>query len=151
MLPYVKDTLQEVPMTPASAAIPVKYASRAYLIEMVVTMGLYVLLVSVRPWLVDHAASFGLAVAARVAPALPIWLTFGAIWRYHRRIDELERLKLLRTLAIAFGLGSCLLVTYSFLEDAGLPALALTWAWPTLAVSWMLTGAILSIAEHHEK
>ena len=139
-------------MTQAQAApAPVKYAGRTYIIEMAVTMGLYVALVSARHWLADHAPLPALAVVAKVAPALPVWLTFGVVWRYYRRIDELEQLKFLKSLAIAFGIGSCLLVTYAFLEDAGLPELALTWAWPTLAVSWMLTSAIMSIAEHNEK
>jgi hypothetical protein len=141
-------------MTPVSTApgpTPVKYAGRAYLIELILTMGLYVAAVSARPWLVGHAAAPGLVLAAKVLPALPVWLTLGVVWRYYRRIDELERLKILQTLAIAFGVGSCLLVTYSFLEDAGLPPLALTWAWPTLAVSWALTSAIMSIAEYNEK
>jgi hypothetical protein len=131
-----------------SAAMPVKTAGRTYLVELVLTMGLYVLAVAARPWLIDHAANASLVLAAKLSPVLPIWLTFLVVWRYYLRIDEFEKLKLLQTIAIAFGIGSCLIVTYSFLEDAGLPELALTWAWPTLAVSWALTGAIMSITQH---
>jgi hypothetical protein len=80
-------------------------------------------------------------------PVLPIWLTFLAVWRYYRRIDEFERLKLLQAVSIAFGIGSCLIVTYSFLADVGMPELAITWAWPTLACSWALTTAFISIAK----
>ena len=94
-----------------------------------------------------HAANHDLALAATLAPAVPVWLLLGAVWRYYRRIDEYEQRKLLETLAIAFGVGSCLIVTYSFLADAGLPFLAITWAWPTLAVSWALTTAIRSMAD----
>ncbi len=128
-------------------ATPVKYASRTYIVECALSMGLYVLLVLVRPWLIAHAANHDLAIAATLAPAVPVWLLLGAVWRYYRRIDEYEQRKLLETLAIAFGIGSCLIVTYSFLADAGLPFLAITWAWPTLAVSWALTGAIRSLAD----
>lgn len=130
---------------------PVKYAGRTYLVEFTVTMGLYVAAVLVRPWLADHAATPALAAAAKVLPALPIWLTLWVVWRHYRRIDEFEQLKMLKTVAAAFGVGSCLIVTYSFLQDAGLPPLALTWAWPTLTASWAITAAILSIAEHNEK
>ena len=136
---------------PYAAAPPVRYAGRAYLIEIVATMALYVAATQVRPWLAGHAATPALAAAAKVLPALPIWLTLWIVWRHYRRIDEFEQQKMLKTIAVAFGIGSCLIVTYSFLANAGLPPLALTWAWPTLVVSWAITAAILSIAEHNEK
>ncbi|MBV9692938.1 MAG: hypothetical protein JO261_04485, partial [Alphaproteobacteria bacterium] len=96
-------------MSPSLTA-PVKYAGRAYLVEICLTMGLYVGAVAARPWLIAHAASPGLATGARVLPALPIWLTFAAIWRYYRRIDEFERLKSLLSIALAFAIGSCAIV-----------------------------------------
>ncbi|MFL5239625.1 MAG: hypothetical protein ACJ8EL_18915 [Rhizomicrobium sp.] len=130
------------------AAVPVKYAGRIYITECAVVMGLYVAAVWIRPWLVDHAANHALATAAKILPALPIWLMVGSVWRYYERIDEFARHKLLVTLAISFGIGSCAVVTYAFLMDAGLPPLAITWAWPTLAVSWGLTTAIMNIAGH---
>jgi hypothetical protein len=145
---YVKEALQEMPMPPAALPKPVKYAGRSYLIEIVVATALYVAAVQFRPWLAAQAATTALAAAAKVLPALPIWLTLWVVWRYYRRIDEFEQLKMLKTTAVAFGVGSCLIVTYTFLADAGLPPLALTWAWPTLAVTWAITQAILSIAEH---
>jgi hypothetical protein len=134
-----------------AAAAPVKYAGRNYVIECAIVMGLYVAIVLARPWLVDHAANPTLATVAKVLPALPIWLMLVSIWRYYGRIDEFERHKFLVNLAIAFGVGSCLIVTYSFLQDAGLPPLAITWAWPTLAVSWGLTTAIMQIADHAKR
>ena len=131
----------------AAPSAPVKFAGRHYLVGIVVTTALYVGTILARPWLVAHAMSHALAVAATVLPALPVWLMLAAAWRYYLQIDELERHKMLVTLAIAFGIGSCAVVTYGFLMDAGLPPLAITWAWPTLAVSWGLTSAIRSIAE----
>jgi hypothetical protein len=131
----------------ATATAPVKYAGRNYMIECAVVMGAYVGAVWARPWLVAHAPNHPLALAATMLPAAPIWLMLVVVWRYYLSIDEFERHKLLRTLAISFGVGSCLIVTYTFLMDAGLPPLALTWAWPTLAVAWLLTGAIMSIAK----
>ena len=129
-------------------AEPVKYAGRSYIVECAIVMGFYVALTWARPWMIAHAANHDLALAAAVLPALPVWLLFGVVWRYYRRIDEYEQRKLLETLAVSFGIGSCLIVTYSFLADAGLPFLAITWAWPTLAVSWGLTTAIRSLADH---
>ena len=131
-----------------AATAPVKYAGRFYVLECAIVMGLYVAAVWARPWLVSHAATPILATAAKVLPALPIWLMFVSVWRYYSRIDEFERHKFLLTLAISFGIGSCAIVTYVFLMDVGLPPLAITWAWPTLAVSWGLTTAIMQIADH---
>ena len=114
-----------------AAAKPVKYAARAYIAELAIAQGLYAFAAGARHWLIAAAPDHLWAMAAATVPAIPIWLTFGVIWRYYRRIDEFEQRKFLQTLALSFGVGSCLLVTYSFLEDAGLPALAITWAWPT--------------------
>jgi hypothetical protein len=134
-----------------AAIAPVKYAGRLYILECAIVMGLYVAAVWARPWLVAHAAAPELAMAAKVLPAFPIWLMLVSVWRYYRRIDEFERHKFLVTLAISFGIGSCAIVTYAFLMDAGLPPLAITWVWPTLAVSWALTTAIMQIADHAER
>ena len=131
-----------------AADVPVKYAGRNYLIELCVTMGLYVGVLFARPWAIDHLSSPALIDAVKVAPAIPIWLTFYVIVRYYQRIDEFEKLKFLKTMSLAFGISSCLIVSYTFLEDVGLPALAITWGWPTLAVSWALTSAIMSINNH---
>lgn len=130
-----------------TATAPVKYAGRNYLIEFSIVALLYVGAVLVRPWLIAHAVNHPLALTATLLPAVPVWLMLAAVWRYYLRIDELKRHKLLVTLAISFGIGSCLIVTYAFLMDAGLPPLAITWAWPTLAVSWGLTSAIRSMAD----
>jgi hypothetical protein len=131
-----------------AATAPVKFAGRNYIVECAVVMGLYVLAIWLRPWLTAHAPDHSLAFAATVLPAVPVWLMLVVVWRYYLRIDELERHKVLLTLAISFGISSCLIVTYALLMDAGLPPLAITWAWPTLAASWAITTAIMSIRNH---
>ena len=137
-------------MAPRATA-PVKFAGRTYLIEVVLVMALYVGGILLRPWLVEHASGQALKFAATVLPVMPVWLMLVVAWRYYLHIDEFERHRFLVTLAIAFGIGSCAIVTYAFLMDAGLPKLAITWAWPTLACSWALTSAIMSLANAHEK
>ncbi len=132
-------------MAPAAIA-PVKYAGRNYLIEFCAVMALYVGAIAVRPWLIAHTESAGLALAIKLLPIVPIWLLLGVVWRHYRRIDEFEQHKFLVTLAVSFGIGSCVIMSYSFLMDAGLPALAITWAWPTLATTWAINSAIQSIA-----
>jgi hypothetical protein len=132
----------------STADLPVKYAHRSYLIELCITMGLYVLLILGRPWMIAHLSNPALIDAVKVSPALPIWLTFYVIIRYYRRIDEFEKLKFLKTMSLAFGISSCLIVSYTFLQDVGLPSLAITWGWPTLAVSWLLTSVLVRINDH---
>lgn len=134
-------------MTPAATA-PVKFAGRNYVIEVAIVSALYMALAAARHWLIAQAPTHDLKIVAALVPAVPVWLLFGVVWRYYRAIDELERHKLLVNLAIGFGFGSCLLVSYSFLTDAGLSAIDITWAWPTLAVSWGLTTGIRQMAEH---
>jgi len=125
-----------------AGAATVKYAGRDYVIEVAVVSALYVAAAMIRHWLIVRASPYGLTMAAAVAPALPIWALFWVVWRYYRRIDEFEKKRFLETLAISFGVGSCLLVSYAFLTDAGVSQLDITWAWPTLAVTWALTVGI---------
>jgi len=132
---------------PTASSVPVRNAGRSYLLEFCAVLALYVLAIVARDWAVAHVADPNLVLAAKAAPVLPIWLAFFVVVRHYRRIDEYERLRMLKELSIAFGLTSCALISYSLLMDAGLPPLAITWAWPTLAASWGLTRAIFSIAE----
>jgi len=132
-------------MSPTAIA-PVKYAGRNYIIEMAIVSLAYAGVAGLRHWLIAQAPNHALAIAASVLPAVPIWAMFWVVWRYYRRIDEFEQRRFLETLAISFGVGSSLICTYSFLADAGLPELAITWAWPTLAVSWALTTGIMHFA-----
>jgi hypothetical protein len=105
-------------------------------------MGLYVAAVWARPWLIAHAANHPLALAATLLPIVPVWLILAAVWRYYLRIDEYEQKRLLETLAISFGIGACVVVTYAFAMDAGAPKVDFGWAWPALAVCWGLVGGV---------
>ena len=132
----------------SAATTPVKSAGKTYLIEFSIVIVLYSVAAGMRPWLIAHAHNPSLALAATLAPILPVWLMLAVVWRYYRHIDEYEQKRFLETLAMSFGIGSCALVTYAFLTDAGLPPLALTWAWPTLAASWLITTFVRSIADN---
>jgi hypothetical protein len=127
----------------AAARVPVKTAGRDYIIECIVVSALYVGAAAGRHWLIAQAPNHALALVAATVPALPIWGLFIVVWRHYRRIDEFEKQKFLETLALSFGIGSSLLCTYAFLADAGLSELDITWAWPTLAITWALTGGIM--------
>ena len=78
-----------------------------------------------------------------LAPMAGAALAVLAALRYFARIDELERKIHLDALAIAFGASVLALMSYGFLEGAGLPHLNWTWAWPVMAVMWAL-GSVIS-------
>jgi hypothetical protein len=124
---------------------PVKFAGRTYLIEFTVCVALYTIFVVARPSLLALTHDQSLDFAIKVLPIIPIWLVLLVIVRHYRRIDELERLKLLENVAIAAGITACLTTSYSLLEDVGLPKLAITWAWPTLATCWGVATGISAL------
>ena len=119
----------------------VRQAPAIYIVELSMAVALYVGAILLR----DHfAAGLGgtAAFALAVLPVIPIWLLFLAVVRHYRRIDEMAKFVLLRNVAIATGITTCLIVSYALLMDAGLPKLSITWAWPTLAVTWGIATAI---------
>jgi hypothetical protein len=131
----------------ANIAAPVRYAGQVYLLEFGLAIALYSGAVVLRHFAPALHLTGTLATVANYLPVVPVWLMFAAVWRHYLRIDEFDRKRLLETLAVAFGFGSCLITSYSLLTDVGLPPLAITWAWPTLAASWGLTAAIRALAD----
>jgi O-antigen/teichoic acid export membrane protein len=125
----------------------VKYAGRNYLIEFGAVTTLYTIAVVARPWLLSLSQDRALHVFVTALPVVPIWLMLAVVVRFYRRVDELEKLKLLENIAIAAGVMACLVTSYALLEDVGLPKLALTWAWPTLAVCWACATGINAIRD----
>jgi hypothetical protein len=125
---------------------PVKSAGRTYIRECGASMALYVAATWARPWLIAHAPNHALVITAIALPAVPVWLLFVAVWRYYLHIDEYQKHQFLLSLAISFGLGCCALVTYNLLIDAGLPPLGFSWAWPILAIVWLITSVTIKRA-----
>jgi amino acid permease len=137
--PYVKFALQEGVM--AATTYPVKNADRNYVIEMFLVAVLYVGVTWARPWLVAHAGSPELVMAAAVAPAIPIWLTMLVVWRYYRHIDEYRQKRLLEVLSLTWGIGVGVIVTI----DAIYPKTTFEWAWPVLGVTWSVVTLLQSV------
>lgn len=123
----------------------VKYAGRTYLIEFGAVAAFYTIAALARPHLLAPTQEPTLRIVAAALPIIPIWLMLGVVIRFYRRVDELEKVKLLENIAIAAGVMACLTTSYAVLENAGLPALALTWAWPTLAICWGIATGISAL------
>jgi hypothetical protein len=114
---------------------PVKSAPRTYLVELGCVVIFYAAAAWSRPWLVTHADTDVLKLAARLVPIIPTWLLPVVVWRYYRRVDEFAQKQLLEVVAISFGIASCAIISYAFLMDVGFPALGIAWAWPVLAIT----------------
>ena len=131
----------------AAKATPVKFAPVSYLIEFGLVIAFYTGAIVLRQWLFARTDGHLLRVVLVALPVLPIWLMFLAVLRHYRRIDELAKRKLLENVAISAGLMVSILTSYALLKHAGLPELAITWAWPTLATCWAVAGAISELRD----
>jgi hypothetical protein len=125
----------------------VKRAGRIYILEMAGAAILYVVIVLLRPALLRGTSAEVLRDLIIVAPIVPIWLMLVVVWRYYRRIDEFAQRRLLEILAISFGVAACIITSYPFLMDLGLPRLGVMWAWPVMAVCWVAGALIVRVRD----
>jgi hypothetical protein len=122
-----------------------KRVGRAYRSELLTAIAVYVvlLLASIRygrP--LDYGA---LRTAALLSPMIGFCLMIRAIARHVARIDEYQRMRLLESLALAFGITGAVTFSYGFLETAGFPKLSMFSVWMVMGVSWGVASTILSL------
>lgn len=119
--------------------------TRAYLLDFVPGMiGYTVVLAAVLVWghLDGHSAWRYLWAVLPVLPAL--WVV-RAVWRHIGRIDDYQRLLLLRGLAGGFAVAMIAAVTMGFLGIAGLPASPPNTGWIVYGAGmagWIVSGAV---------
>lgn len=110
--------------------------ARAYRAELFTAIAVYVvlLLASIRYGrpLPDGA----LRTAVLLAPMIGFGLMIRAIARHVGRIDEYQRLRILESLALAFGITGAVTFSYGFLETAGYPKLSMFTVWMVMGASW---------------
>lgn len=68
-----------------------------------------------------------------------------AVVRQLHRMDELERLQLLESLAIAFAGTAVVTLSYGFLENVGFPHVSWFFVWPVMAALWIVGSAVGSL------
>jgi hypothetical protein len=123
---------------------PVTVAGRRYLIHLTVALAAYVAILFAVIYAVNHDFVSGwLKVAVLLIPVLPIVFVAIAMLRFMRATDEFDRKVTLEALAIAAGVTALLAITYTFLENAGLPRPEAWWTWAVLMGTWGIAKPIV--------
>jgi len=126
----------------------VNQAPRRYFIELVIALALYAAALFVRHgWMyrTDHS---DLWLAIMLLPIVPVCLGALAVYRFYRRMDELQRKQVLESLAFSAGVTGVVAIAYGFLEDIGFPHLPIIWVWPVLAACWIVSKFYFVLREN---
>ena len=118
---------------------PAYQAGRRYAVEFSVAIMAYVIVIflSRHFW---HAASGGWQVAIALVPLIPIAFVVVAVARFLGGTDELERRKIVDSLALAGVATALLALSYGLMEGEGLPRPSAWWTYVTFMVSWIGAG-----------
>jgi hypothetical protein len=122
-----------------------KRVGRAYRGELLTAIAVYVVLLfaSIR---YGRPLDDGLLrTAVLLAPMIGFALMIRAIARHVARVDEYQRMRLLETLALAFGITGAVTFSYGFLETAGFPKVTMFSVWMVMGISWGVASAILAL------
>ena len=123
-----------------------KRVARAYHIDLWTAIAVYVVLLvaSIR---YGRPMDDGLLrTVVLLAPMIGFGLMIRAIARHVARIDEYQRMRLLETLALAFGITGAVTFSYGFLETAGFPKLSMFSVWMVMGVSWGVASLVRGLA-----
>jgi hypothetical protein len=123
-----------------------KRVARAYRAELWVAIAVYVVLLVASIRYGRPMDDGWLRTAVLLAPMIGFGLMIRAIARHVARIDEYQRLRLLETLALAFGITGAATFSYGFLETAGFPKLSMFSVWMVMGVSWGIASLVRGIA-----
>jgi hypothetical protein len=119
---------------------PVSHAPRRYFIEFNGAIVLYIAAVILRAKFQSGIEDQVLRAFVVASPIVPVLLAAFAILRFYRGIDEYHRLQLLEALAISAGAAGVITISWSFLEDLGLPHLSIAYAWPIIGSVWLIVA-----------
>lgn len=98
-----------------------KTAPKRYYLECVAALGLMLATVLLVGFVARHTHDPHLIIAARLLILLPILLGVTAVVRLYRRMDEFQRLTLLKTVAFAAALSLLVFMLLPVLHMLGLP------------------------------
>jgi len=115
---------------------PVARAPRRYFIEFNGALLFYVAAVVGRVYAVHHVNDPTLKTLILLSPIPFVCLAALAVVRFYRRMDEYHRLQMLEALAISAGATAVVTISWTFLEDVGLPHLPMFYAFMLLIGCW---------------
>jgi hypothetical protein len=110
--------------------------ARAYRAELFTAIAVYVVLLLASIRYGRPLPDGSLRTVVLLAPMIGFGLMIRAIARHVRRIDEYQRLRILESLALAFGITGAVTFSYGFLETAGYPKLSMFAVWMVMGASW---------------
>jgi hypothetical protein len=115
---------------------PAKRAAGRYLIEFGLSIAAYVVVILISR-LLWHNASGGWQTAIAVMPMIPVAFVVAAIARFLSGTDELQRRKIVESLALAGVATALVAFTYGLVEGEGLPRPSAWWTFVTFMVAWI--------------
>lgn len=113
-------------------------AEKSYVRQFAVAMITYLVTIFAAVWLIDQVDNVLLRALIAIVPVLPLLFGVLAYVRYLSKIDELQQRIQLQAVSFAAGATGLLTFTYGLLENAGLPALSLTYVFPLMIALWGL-------------
>ena len=115
---------------------PLRRCHAQFALSMVAYVGL---LAAVLPWLESHPTS-PWRFAVGVTPMIPMLVGALAVTRMILSLDERFRLIQLQALSMAFVISAAGIVTYGFLQEAGLPRPSAWWVWTWMGLIWFASS-----------
>lgn len=113
-------------------------AEKSYIRQFALAMITYLVTIFAAVWLIDQVDNVLLRALIAIVPVLPLLFGVLAYVRYLSKIDELQQRIQLQAVSFAAGATGLLTFTYGLLENAGLPALSLTYVFPLMIALWGL-------------
>lgn len=115
--------------------------------EVIAAMALFFAASWLRRTTIHSLTNPALLLGVKLLPLLPILLIGMAAWHFYRRSDELERLTILKTAAVASLLSMIALIGWSVLLPVGLPPPTGQTAVLIVCGCYALSGAIIKFLE----
>lgn len=102
-------------------------ASQRYMWEIGAGAVAFLFLFLFLPDLVPAEPGSAASIVVALVPLLPVLGMAVAVMRHVHRVDELQRMLLLRSLAVAFGVAMLIALTIAFLSTAGVRVAFTEW------------------------
>lgn len=122
---------------------PTTAAQRRYHLEFGIAVAAYIVILGASVYGLNHGVTGFAKYIVAVVPVLPIVGIFVAVVRWLQATDEYQRQTAITALAIGGGVTALVMVTYGFLENAGLPKMSVWISYLIFMTVWGIATPIL--------